>query len=74
LVREDKLIWSEEKDGVYSVRTGYRKIVKSWKQIIEDIGRLRMVAGVLFGKFMPHLKLNTCFGEFVGGVYRLVPG
>jgi hypothetical protein len=28
LVREDKLIWSEENDGVYSVRTGYRKLMK----------------------------------------------
>jgi ribonuclease HI len=29
LVREDKLIWSEEKDGVYSVRSGYRKIMEA---------------------------------------------
>jgi ribonuclease HI len=28
LVREDKLIWSEENDGIYSVRTGYRKLMK----------------------------------------------
>jgi ribonuclease HI len=29
LVREDKLIWSEEKDGVYSVRSGYRKFMEA---------------------------------------------
>jgi hypothetical protein len=28
LVKEDKLIWSEENDGIYSVRTGYRKLMK----------------------------------------------
>jgi hypothetical protein len=28
LVREDKLIWSEENDEVYSVRLGYRKLMK----------------------------------------------
>jgi hypothetical protein len=28
LVSEDKLIWSEEKDGVYSVRSGYRKLMR----------------------------------------------
>ncbi|KAK2399000.1 hypothetical protein QL285_048880 [Trifolium repens] len=28
LVREDKLIWSEEKDGIYSVRTGYRRLMR----------------------------------------------
>ncbi|WJX78361.1 hypothetical protein P8452_61592 [Trifolium repens] len=28
LVREDKLIWCEENDGVYSVRTGYRILMK----------------------------------------------
>ncbi|KAK2410765.1 hypothetical protein QL285_046110 [Trifolium repens] len=29
LVREDKLIWREENDGVYSVRTGYRKLMEA---------------------------------------------
>jgi hypothetical protein len=28
LVREDKLIWCEENDGVYSVRTGYQILMK----------------------------------------------
>jgi ribonuclease HI len=28
LAREDKLIWSDEKDGLYSVRTGYRKFME----------------------------------------------
>jgi hypothetical protein len=29
-----------------------------------------MRAGVAFGKSMPLLRLNTCFGEFVKSVYR----
>ncbi|KAK2370478.1 hypothetical protein QL285_083527 [Trifolium repens] len=29
LVQEDKVIWNEEKDGVYSVRTGYRKLMEA---------------------------------------------
>jgi hypothetical protein len=29
LVREDKLIWREENDGVYSVRTGYRRLMEA---------------------------------------------
>jgi ribonuclease HI len=28
VVLEDRLVWKEEKDGVYSVRSGYRKFVK----------------------------------------------
>ncbi|MCH84971.1 RNA-directed DNA polymerase (Reverse transcriptase), partial [Trifolium medium] len=28
LIQEDKLIWDEESDGVYSVRSGYRKLMR----------------------------------------------
>ncbi|MCI33786.1 ribonuclease H protein, partial [Trifolium medium] len=28
MVEEDKVIWSEESDGIYSVRSGYRKLLK----------------------------------------------
>jgi hypothetical protein len=29
LAREDKLIWSEEEDGIYSVRTRYKKLMEA---------------------------------------------
>jgi hypothetical protein len=38
------------------------------------MGRIERSGGVGFGKFMPLLKLNTCFGGFVEIVYRLEYG
>jgi hypothetical protein len=35
LVREDKLIWSGENDGVYSVRTGYRNLMKEKIKVMD---------------------------------------
>jgi ribonuclease HI len=39
LVQEDKLIWDEEKDGVYSVKSGYRKLMRAREERYRPRGR-----------------------------------
>jgi 3-hydroxyacyl-CoA dehydrogenase len=50
-----------------------RDIGNLWKRRIEVIVRVGTVDGGVFGRYMPPLKLNTCFGEFVESAYRLAP-
>jgi hypothetical protein len=33
MIQEDRLIWNEERDGVYSIRSEYRKLMKDKKNV-----------------------------------------
>ncbi|CAJ2652949.1 unnamed protein product [Trifolium pratense] len=45
MIQEDRLIWNEERDGVYSIRSGHRKLMKDkkngeWPRVKEPWGRI----------------------------------
>jgi hypothetical protein len=52
------LICDEERDGVYLVRFGYRKLMR------ERAERIRQRSGEGFERFKFHLRQNTYYGGF----------
>lgn len=60
-VKEDCVAWKEESKRVYGVKTQY-KLLRGIQQetgVAESKG-----IGVVFGGFVPHLRLTTCYGGF----------
>jgi hypothetical protein len=71
LVTEDKLIWSEEKDGIYSVRSGYRKLMEANNK--GYVCREEILVGVDYGKFKRLQKQSICYGDCVRSASQLDP-
>jgi hypothetical protein len=68
VVTEDRLIWKEEKDGMYSVRSGYRNYMK---QRNRGYGENKGEGWSSIWKIHAPPRPNTCFGEFVEIAYQL---
>jgi hypothetical protein len=69
VVEEDKLIWSENRDGNYSVRSGYKVMMQVKKKMMLCP---TVVNGLVYGKLKLHLRPSIYFGGFVVVVYHLV--
>jgi hypothetical protein len=62
-----KLVWVEERNGCYSVKSGYNLAMRHISAVINFMWR---IIGMIFGKLKIPTKLDIYFGINVGVVSR----